>query len=114
MPDPLLPNDFHILFVLGEEPKHGYRIAREIEALTGGAVRLEAANLHRTVQKLIRNGLVELSADRPPPERDDPRRRYYALTPAGRRALAAEALRMQSLAHAAEERKLIPRARRAT
>lgn len=108
---PLRPNDFYILFTLLDGPLHGYRISRRIEELTEGGVRLEAANLQRTIQKLIREGVVELSEERAAPEEDDPRRRYYALTELGREVVAADAARMRALAQAAEARKLIPRTR---
>jgi DNA-binding PadR family transcriptional regulator len=111
---PLRPNDFYILFTLLDGPLHGYRISKEIEAMTGGQVRLEAANLHRTVQKLIRTGVVEVTKRRPAREADDPRRRYYALTKLGREAVALDAARMRGLAEAAERRKLIAKPKRAT
>jgi DNA-binding PadR family transcriptional regulator len=96
----LRTNDVYILFTLLEGPLHGYRIAQQIEEMTGGAVRLEAGNLHRTVQKLMRGGLVEVSDDRPPPEEDDPRRRYYAITTKGERELGREAARLRTLVKA--------------
>ena len=100
----LRTNDVYILFTILEGPLHGYRIAQQIEALTGGSVRLEAGNLHRTVQKLIRGGLVEVSDERPPSDEDDPRRRYYAITEDGERELAREAVRLRSLVGALEAR----------
>ncbi len=100
----LRTNDVYILFTILEGPLHGYRIAQQIEELTGGSVRLEAGNLHRTVQKLIRGGLVEVSDERPPADEDDPRRRYYAITEDGERELAREAVRLRSLVGALEAR----------
>jgi DNA-binding PadR family transcriptional regulator len=110
---PLRPNDFYILFTLLDGPLHGYRLSRAIETATAGKVRLEAANLQRTVQKLIREGLVEVARRRPHPSADDARRRYYAITKRGREAVAADAARMRDLARAAEARKLISKPRRA-
>jgi DNA-binding PadR family transcriptional regulator len=103
------PNDFYILFALLDGPLHGYRISKQIELQSVGRVRLEAANLQRTVRKLIRMGLAEETGQRPARSADDPRRRYYAITKLGRDAVAAEAERMRALAQAAELRKLIPR-----
>ena len=100
----LRTNDVYILFTILEGPLHGYRISQQIEELTGGSVRLEAGNLHRTVQKLIRGGLVEVSDERPPTDEDDPRRRYYAITEDGERELAREAVRLRSLVGALEAR----------
>lgn len=104
---PLKPNDFHILFALLDGERHGYWIAKEINQHTGGQIRLEAGNLYRTIQKLIRQGLVEPSESRPAPESDDERRRYYAITPRGRRAVAADAARMKGLVDAVQERNMI-------
>jgi DNA-binding PadR family transcriptional regulator len=98
----LKTNDVYILFTLLEGPLHGYRIAQQIEEMTGGAVRLEAGNLHRTVQKLIRGGFVRVSDDRPPRDKDDPRRRYYALTDRGQHALGEETARLRTLVDSLE------------
>ncbi len=104
---PLKPNDFHILFALLDGERHGYWIAKEIKRQTGGQIRLEAGNLHRTIHKLIRQGLVEPSESRPVPESDDERRRYYAVTDRGRHAVAADAARMKELVEAVQERNMI-------
>lgn len=112
---PLRPNDYHILFALLDGPRHGYAISQIIREHTRDQIRLEAANLQRTVQKLIRNGLVEESDWRPAPKEDDERRRYYALTDLGKRAVAADAARMRSVVDAAEAKQLLtdPRGARA-
>ena len=110
---PLRPNDYHILFALLDGPRHGYAISRIIREHTRDQIRLEAANLQRTVQKLIRNGLVEESDWRPAPKEDDERRRYYALTDLGKRAVAADAARMRGVVDAAEAKQLLTDPRRA-
>ncbi len=104
---PLRPNDYHILFALLDGPRHGYAISRLIREQTSDQIRLEAANLQRTVQKLIRNGLVKESDWRPAPKEDDERRRYYALTDLGKRAVAADAARMRGVVDAAEAKQLL-------
>lgn len=104
---PLRPSDYHILFSLLDGPRHGYAISRLIREQTGDQIRLEAANLQRTVQKLIRNGLVAVSDWRPAPDEDDERRRYYAITDLGKRVVAADAARMRNLVHAAEAKRLL-------
>ena len=104
---PLKPNDYHILFALLDGERHGYWIAKEIRNQTGGQIHLEAGNLHRTIQKLIRQGLVKPTDKRPAPEADDERRRYYIITTLGRRALAADAARMKDLVEAARARNMI-------
>jgi DNA-binding PadR family transcriptional regulator len=105
---PLKPNDFHILFALLDGPLHGYAIAREILGQTDGQLRLEAGNLHRTLRKLVRQGLVSPSQERPDPDEDDERRRYWELTELGHRVVALDARRMRALVDEAEARRLIP------
>jgi len=105
---PLKPNDFHILFSLLDGPRHGYAIAKDILERTGGGIRLEAGNLHRTLRKLVRQELVAASDDRPAPEEDDERRHYWEVTDLGRRVVASDARRMRDLVTAAEARRLIP------
>lgn len=105
---PLKPNDFHILFSLLDGPRHGYAIAKDILERTGGGIRLEAGNLHRTLRKLVRQELVASSDDRPNPEEDDERRHYWEITELGRRVVASDARRMRDLVTEAEARRLIP------
>ena len=105
---PLKPNDFHILFSLLDGQLHGYAIAKSIEGRTEGAIRLEAGNLQRTLRKLVRQGLIEPSDERPEPSADDTRRNYWRLTEHGRTAAAHEALRLRNLVREAEAKRLIP------
>lgn len=105
---PLKPADFEILFALADGRLHGYAIAKTIAERTGGLVRLEAGNLHRTLRKLVSQGLVAESQDRPPEAQDDGRRRYWVQTPLGRAVLCAEAARMRERVADAEARRLIP------
>jgi DNA-binding PadR family transcriptional regulator len=107
-PRPLKATDFHILFSLIDGQRHGYAIAKAILERTDGAVRLEAGNLQRTMRKLVRQGLVLPSTERPDPARDDARRNYWELTEEGRAAVAAEAVRLRTLVREAEAKKLIP------
>ena len=92
---PLKPNDYHILLALAEGPRHGYWIAKEIRRETGDTIRLEAGNLHRTLQKLVRQELV--TPTEVPGEEADQRRNYYGITQLGRQVLAADTARMRSL-----------------
>lgn len=91
------PKAFHILVVLAGGPVHGYAIRQEVEARTGGAVRLWPATLYGLLSDLTAQGLIHES-DAPGGDDDDPRRHYYALTPAGRRLVSAEAARLERLA----------------
>jgi DNA-binding PadR family transcriptional regulator len=104
---PLKPSDYQILFVLVGRDLHGYAIVKAIEDRTDGRVSLEPSNLYRRIRRLIADGLVEESDDRPVPELDDERRRYYALTRLGRAVLAAEAQRMRELVTEAEAARLL-------
>lgn len=105
---PLKPTDYQILFVLFRRELHGYAMVKAIEERTDGRVRLEPSNLYRRLRRLMTDGLVEESADRPAPELDDERRRYYGLTQLGRAVLAAEAQRMRALVSEAEDARLLP------
>jgi DNA-binding PadR family transcriptional regulator len=85
---------FHILRVLLPGPSYPYRMALAISQSTQGRVVLEAGNLHRRLQQLLAEGLIrEVELSRTAQDR---RRRYFALTPAGRRALMAGLERMQT------------------
>lgn len=106
---PLRPVEFEILLTLAPGERHGYAIIQETEARSGGAVRLETGTLYRALQRLVQGGLVTPVERRARDAGDDERRRYYALTPAGRAAAAAEATRMARLVAAAQAAQLIPR-----
>lgn len=95
---------FHILMALAEGDRHGYAIIQDVEARTRGAVRLSAGTLYRTLQRLLEQGLVVEADERPAPEIDDERRRYYRLTPLGRDAADAETARLSALVKLARAR----------
>ena len=103
---PLRPVDALILMMLVRGTRHGYGIMRDVAEHTEGEVQLEAGSLYRSLRRLLDDGLVAESAA-PGADQEDERRRYYALTPVGRRALAAEALRMRRLVREAEAAGLI-------
>jgi DNA-binding PadR family transcriptional regulator len=94
---PLKTNWFHILLSLASDDQHGYGIMQEVLDRTGGKVRLWPATLYGSLKRLIEEGLIEESGDRPARELDDARRRYYRLTRLGRRVLDAESERLQDL-----------------
>jgi DNA-binding PadR family transcriptional regulator len=94
---PLKPNWFHILLSLADREQHGYGIMNDVLERTGGKVRLWPATLYGTIRKLIEAGLIEESDERPVPEKDDARRRYYRLTESGRGVLGAESRRLEEL-----------------
>jgi len=91
----------HVLIAIGPEERHGYAIMREIERMTEGATRLGPGGVYTTIKRLLDDGLIEECDERPDPELDDQRRRYYRLTPTGRAVVAAEVRRLESLVAAA-------------
>ncbi len=102
---PLHPNWFHILLSLVGTEQHGYGIMQEVLERTDGTVRLWPATLYGTLKRLIGEGLIEESEERPAPELDDARRRYYKLTRLGRGVLEAECQRLEELVRMAAKRR---------
>ena len=94
---PLKTQWFHIMLSLAGGEQHGYGIMQEVLTRTEGKVRLWPATLYGTIKRLIEAELIEESDERPAPELDDARRRYYRLTPLGKRVLSAECERLQEL-----------------
>ncbi|MBF8289278.1 MAG: PadR family transcriptional regulator [Chloroflexi bacterium] len=90
----------HILLAIGPEERHGYAIMGEVARITGGAVRLGPGAIYTTIRRLLDDGLIEESADRPDPDMDDRRRRYYRLTGAGRSVAASEVRRLDGIVQA--------------
>ena len=107
-PAPLTTPVFQILLSLVDEELHGYAIIQDVAARTGGEVRLTASTLYAAVKRLLDTGWIEEVAQRPPAERDDPRRRYYRITRVGRAAARAEARRLERLAAMARAKRLLP------
>ena len=108
---PLTPRVFHILLALVDGPEHGYQIMKEVEARSGGKVRIGPGTLYEGVQRLVKNGLIEESTERPEAELDDQRRRYYQLTDLGQQTLEAEADRLADLVGFARSKKLVSKGR---
>lgn len=107
---PLTPAEFHVLVALADGEKHGYAILKEVDAATDGRVRLSAGTLYGIIKRLLEEDLIVESGQRPAPALDDERRRYYALTTAGREVAAAEARRMEEMLTLARAKKLLRRA----
>jgi DNA-binding PadR family transcriptional regulator len=106
---PLPPATFHILLALAEEDRHGYAIIQDVEARTGGALRLSAGTLYRSIQRMLDQGLIVETRERPAPEEDDERRRYYRITPLGTSVAKAEARRLTELVRMARDAGFVPR-----
>ena len=94
---PLPPVTFHILLALAEEDRHGYAIIQDVAARTRGELKLSAGTLYRSIQRMLEQGLLIETEERPDPEFDDERRRYYRITPFGAAVAKAEATRMSKL-----------------
>ena len=96
---------FHILLALSDGERHGYSISKEVEQETEGAVSLGPGTLYRMLKQLLDDGWIS-EVDRI--DESDPRRRYYRLTPRGRKAAQAEAARLANLVRLARARRLLP------
>ena len=106
---PLPPAVFHILLALGDEDRHGYAIIQDVSARTDGQVRLGAGTLYRSIQRMLDEELIVEVHERPAPDLDDERRRYYRITPSGRAAARTEAERLNHLVKLARARGFSPR-----
>jgi DNA-binding PadR family transcriptional regulator len=104
---PLTPAVFHILLALADGEKHGYAIMQEVETLTDGKIRLGPGTLYGSIKRLLAGGMIEESDERPDPELDDERRRYYRLTDFGQRVVTAEAERLLHLVRQAKLKRLL-------
>lgn len=91
---PLTPTVFHMLLALADGEKHGYGIMQAVEEETQGQMQIRTGSLYGSIRRMIDAELIEEMSERPDPELDDERRRYYGLTDFGRRVLAAEAARI--------------------
>jgi DNA-binding PadR family transcriptional regulator len=106
---PLPPATFHILVALADDDRHGYAIIQDVAARTDGAIRLSPGTLYRSIQRMLEQGLIVETDERPSPEDDDERRRYYRLTVLGAAVAKAEAGRLADLVRMARARGLAPR-----
>jgi len=106
---PLHRDTFHILVSLADRDRHGYSVMRDVLERTGGALRFSPSSLYASIRRLLEKGLIEELAERPDPEHDDERRRYYRLTPLGRAVAMAEARRLERLLSDARATGLLPR-----
>ena len=104
---PLPPATFHILLALADEERHGYAILQDIEARTGGELKLGAGTLYRSIARMVEQGLIAEVVRRRARD-DDERRRYYRLTPFGTTVARAEMRRLAHLVRLARARGLTP------
>jgi DNA-binding PadR family transcriptional regulator len=104
---PLTPAMFHILLALADKERHGYEIMREVDERTEGKMRVGPGTLYGSIKRMLNDGLIEELDERPDPELDDERRRYYRLSDFGRRVAIAEAERLDKLVKSARSKKLL-------
>jgi DNA-binding PadR family transcriptional regulator len=97
--------EYHVLLALSAEPMYGYAISEAVATESGGGLEPRAGSLYRVIARLMSAGLVR---EAEPPAGTAPHpglaRRYYALTSSGRRALSAEARRLEASAVLARKR----------
>jgi len=106
---PLTPPVFHILLALSDGERHGYAIMRQVAADTDGRLQLGPGTLYGCLKRMLAAKLIEESDERPDPELDDERRRYYRITNFGERTVRAEAQRLAASVSAARARRLLVR-----
>ena len=99
-PESLLPlpaATFFILMATASEDRHGYAIIQDVASRTNNALRLGAGTLYRSLQRMLDQGLIVETGDRPAADLDDERRRYYRITRYGESVARAEARRLTEL-----------------
>jgi DNA-binding PadR family transcriptional regulator len=94
---PLPPATFYILLALAQDDRHGYAIMQDVAERSNGELSLSAGTLYRSIQRMLEQDLIRETRERPAPELDDERRRYYRITPFGTAVARAEARRMSEL-----------------
>ena len=110
---PLKPKVLHILLAVADGPRHGYSIMQEVAERTDGQVRLWPAALYGLLRELEKTDFIVESDKRPAADEDDERRRYFALTPQGKRVLDAEVRRLEAIVNHARSSRALRKAARA-
>ncbi len=108
---PLKPKVLHILLAVADGPRHGYGIMQEVAERTEGQVRLWPAALYALLRDLEKTDLIAESDTRPAAGEDDERRRYFALTPHGKRVLDGEVRRLEAIVTRARASRALRKAR---
>jgi DNA-binding PadR family transcriptional regulator len=104
---PLSPVVLHVLLALADRNRHGLGIAEQVETTTDGAVTLGPGTLYGAIKRLLEQGLIADTDDAPDDDRADPRRRYYAITPLGRRVLTIETAQWAHVLKVARAKRVI-------
>jgi DNA-binding PadR family transcriptional regulator len=105
---PLTPPVFHILLTLSDGERHGYGIMQEVARQTAGALEMGPGTLYGCIKRMTAAALIAESDERPDPELDDERRRYYRITAFGGRVVRAEAERLAKAVKVAQSKRLLP------
>jgi DNA-binding PadR family transcriptional regulator len=111
-PDDLTPLPtavFQILVAVADRERHGYAIMQDVAARTGGKLRMSPGTLYGSIKRMLEDGLIEELEERPDPEHDDTRRRYYRISAFGRRVAIAESARLSHLLNQARATGLAPK-----
>ena len=108
---PLTPPVFHILLALTDEERHGYGIMQDVARQTNDALQLGPGTLYGCLKRMLAARLVEESDERPDPDLDDERRRYYRMTDLGQMVVRAEAQRLANAVSAARAKRLLAHGR---
>lgn len=103
------PAEFRVLLALLDGTKHGHAIKLDIRERTGGRIDMGPGTLYGAIKRMLNADLIEESDNRPDPDMDDERRRYYRVTGHGARVLTAELARLEQLVRAAEAKKVASR-----
>ena len=106
---PLPLATFHILVALADDDLHGYAVIKDVAARTGGALKLSAGTLYRSMDRMVQQGLIREVSSRLARDMDDERRRYYRITAFGREVAMAESRRLAQMLDLARKRGLAPR-----
>ena len=104
---PISAQVFQILLAVSDKQLHGYAIIQDIRRQTDGKVVLTASTLYSAIKRMLNAGLIEESEERPVPELDDERRRYYGITDEGMRVLKREAAWLEQLTEMARAKHVL-------
>jgi DNA-binding PadR family transcriptional regulator len=105
----LPPAAFHILLAVADRERHGYAIMQDVLARTGGKLRLGPGTLYGSIKRLLADGLIDELDERPDPEHDDVRRRYYRITRLGRKVAMEQSAQLAALLRHARAMGLAPK-----
>jgi DNA-binding PadR family transcriptional regulator len=104
---PLTPAVYHILLALADGEKHGYAIMKDVETQTEGQVKMGPGTLYGSIKRMLTAGLIQETDERPDPELDDERRRYYRLTGLGKTVVSAESKRLARVVQVAHQKHVL-------